>query len=543
MGIGSSKPSEEKKCAEPVAINFPEAITPIENNPKAKPKEKKAISVNRFFIPESIEDPTPGDPCGLYLEGVNFHWDREKFEKSLTKLGIAFNRTVKKKNSKSASVYFENNEDRRSAYKTLSEGVGERMYYVVALKKNLKISEMLCHRLRARASSDLEKRDIDDRIAPWHKMPYNVQLQNKSEKFSSIIAPIVPDGSAPMTVFEAPKTIGFRNNAELSIGYDLNGQICVGFNLGSRIEDIIVPLKSTYNVPSICPELAEDLRQFIIETNTPVFDRCLNVGFWKFVLIRTTETGQSMMSTCVFGKLDEAIVEKYKERFASKVTSLYIVETESYEGYGKNPNFRLLSGPATIVEHLRGLEFDISPMSFFQTNTSGAELLFSKIEEQAEVDSNTILVDVCCGTGVIGLAMASKVKKVIGVDIEEQAILDAKRNAEKNHIMNAEFIAGRAEDTLTDILKEYEGEKIVCIVDPPRAGLHKRAGYALRDCIYVNRVVYVSCNPNSLVEDSRKILMNPNTANKTKPFEPKHWFGVDMFPHTDRVELIMLMTR
>ena len=541
MGIGSSKPTEEKN--ETLPTNVPETISQKEIKPKPKPKESKQLKINRYFIPEKIDDPTPGDPCGLYLEGVNFHWDREKFEKSLSKLGIKFNRTIKKKNSKSATIHFENNEDRQAAYKILSNGIGDRMYFVVALKKNFKISEMLCHRLRARATSDLETRDIDDRIAPWHKMPYDVQLQHKSEKFSSIISPIIPEGSAPMKVYEAPKITGFRNNAELSIGYDLNGQICVGFNLGSRIEDVIAPLKSTYNVPNICPELAEDLRQFIIETNTPVFDRCLNVGFWKFVLIRTTETGQSMMSTCVFGKLDEEIVEKYKERFAPKVTSLYIAETESYEGYGKNPNFRLLSGPATIVEHLRGLEFDISPMSFFQTNTSGAELLFSKIEEQAEVDSNAILVDVCCGTGVIGLAMANKVKKVIGVDIEEQAILDAKRNAEKNHILNAEFIAGRAEDTLSNILKEYEGEKIVCIVDPPRAGLHKRAAYALRDCIYVNRVVYVSCNPNSLVEDSRKILMNPNTSNKTKPFEPKRWFGVDMFPHTDRVELIMLMTR
>ncbi|KAH0786025.1 tRNA (uracil-5-)-methyltransferase A isoform X1 [Histomonas meleagridis] len=548
MGGIFSKPVEEQPhvLAAPIKQPKPSQERGERNYERPKPKEKEPPKINRRFIPETIEDPSPGDPCGLYMEGLNYHWDREKFEKFLVKEGISFLRTSKKKSQYQGSIIFDNNADRKKAYEHLSQNLfANRQLFIVPLKKNHRVTEMLCHRLRARATSDLETRSIDDRVAPWHHMSYSDQIAHKSAKFSKIIEPITPPNSPLMTVFPAPKTSAYRNNVELTVGYDLNGNICVGFNLGSRVEDVVAPLTSCYNVPKIAPHLAEELRKFIIETKTPVFDRCLNTGYWKFVLIRTTETGQSMMSTCIFGKLDEQIIKKYIERFAPQVTSLYIAETNAYEGYGKDPNFRLLSGPATIEEHLRGLQFDISPMSFFQTNTSGAEVLFSKIEEQAEVDENTILVDVCCGTGVIGLAMAHKVKRVIGVDIEEQAIQDAIRNAQKNNINNAEFIAGKAEDTLNEILQRYaeEGAKIVCIVDPPRAGLHKKAAYALRDCEYVRRIVYVSCNPESLVRDSQTILMNPNTGKGTKPFSPRNWFGVDMFPHTDRVELVMLMTR
>lgn len=525
-------------------VTLPTKSKPAVKKDSAR-ERKDSLQINRRFIPETIDDPAPGDPCGLYIEGLNFHWERERFQKFLTQRGLPFQKAMKKKGQYFAKIWFDSNEDRRNAYRSLvNANIQNRQLFVVGLRKDIKATERLCHRLRARATSDLETRNVNDRIAPWHAMPYDEQITRKSEKYTALVAPIVPANSQPLTVFPAPKKAFFRNKVELTFGFDLNGEVCVGFNLGSKVEDVVAPVTDCVNVGPRVPDLAEHLRKFVLASGVSVFDRTENVGSWKFVLIRTTELDQSMMVVCTFGAIPEAVVEKLRDEFAGEVTSLYYVETTVLESYGKNPIVHHLSGPETIVERLRGLEFDISPMSFFQTNTAGAEVLFQKIEELAEVDEDTVLVDCCCGTGVIGLAMARNVKEVIGVDIEEAAIIDARKNAEKNGITNATFIAGKAEDVLGDVLKDYEarGEKIVCIVDPPRSGLHKKALWAIRDCLPIKRLVYVSCNPQSLVDNSQNVLMSTRLAG-SNPFQPSVWFGVDMFPHTDRLELVMLMVR
>ncbi|OHT01989.1 tRNA (uracil(54)-C(5))-methyltransferase like protein [Tritrichomonas foetus] len=512
------------------------------NDRKSAPKPQ--IVINKKFVPETVPDPTPDEHCGLFVDGLNFHWEKEKFAKFLTSKGITFTQAFKKKSKCFGTIHFDNNADRSEAYKILtSQPIQNRVIFVVPLRKKLEVSQRLCDRLRARATSDLDVRDIDDKITPWHNFTYEEQLQKKSEKFTNIISPILPNNDL-ITVFPAPKTTGYRNKVELTIGKDLKGEICVGFNLGSRVEDVIAPVKSLINCPPRTPELAEKLRKFIVDSGVPVFDRCENVGQWKFVLIRSNEKGEIMMQVVVYQTVGEKVINDLKEAFQNEVTSLYYCETDVFEAYGKNPKIIHLSGPEHIVETLRGLQFDISPMSFFQTNTPGAELLFTKIEELAEVDSNTVLIDVCCGTGVIGLSLARKVKTLIGVDIEEQAIFDARRNAEKNGILNAEFIAAKAEDALPEIIQRFSGtgSKIIAICDPPRCGLHKKALMPLRNCPGLNRLVYISCNAESLVQDAQRVLVS-NGNFSSRPFVPKVWFGVDMFPHTDRCEIVMLMER
>jgi tRNA (uracil-5-)-methyltransferase len=358
-----------------------------------------------------------------------------------------------------------------------------------------------------------------------------------------VLRPIIPAGSPPLTVFPAPKISGFRNKVEVTIGFDIKGEIAVGFNLGSKVEDVICPMNDCVNVSAITPAICDHLTRFIIASGVEVFNRVDNTGAWKFALIRSTELGQSMLVICTYHGLPENVVSALIQEFKDKVTSLYYVESVSFESWGKDPIVHHLSGTETVIEELRGLQFEISPMSFFQTNTTGAELLFEKIIELTHVDKETVLVDCCCGTGVIGLAMARNVKEVIGVDTEEAAIKDAEKNAALNNITNARFVAGKAEDVLKDVLVEYEklGSKIVCIVDPPRGGLHKRALAAIRGVSAIRDLIYVACNPESLVKNVQESLGNRNGAGK--PFTPVSWLAVDMFPHTDRVEVVMLLRR
>jgi tRNA (uracil-5-)-methyltransferase len=525
---------------------------PCESQPQPRPRSdtrertRTPLAVDSSFIPETIDDPAPGEPCGLYLDGLNFHWDRERTEKMMTRAGIKSTRVVKKKSDTWCVLYFDNNADRRAAYAALLDRASlPRVLWVVPLRRDTRVCERMCHRLRARATSDLRTRTVNDRVAPWSAMPYEEQLSRKSAKYSELLRPILPDSPPPLVVFPAPKTAGFRNKAELTFGFDLEDRLTVGYNLGSKVEDVVVPITDCVTVSETMVALAERLRRFALSSGLPVFDRVTNVGVWKFVLIRTTELEQVLMAVCTFEALPEETVAAFVQEFAGDVTSLYYIQSRALEGWGRAPTLHHLSGPEFVVERLRGLNFDISPLSFFQCNTTGAELLFERIEELAQVDGDTVLIDCCCGTGVIGLAMARSAKEVIGIDIEEEAIADAKRNAEKNGIANASFIAGKAEEVLPQVLatKAGEGAKIVCVVDPPREGLHKSALTAIRECCLLRRLVYVSCAPDSLVRDTERTLTKESRNWSMRKFTPVSWFGVDMFPHTDRCEVVMLFER
>lgn len=521
-------------------------ISEKSNSTQKENRKRKLPKINKAFIPETIDDAAEGEPMGLYVDGVTYQWETEKFKKFLTKNGITFDYAKKKKSKHFATIYFKNNQDRANAYKILTKlgEEGVRQFFVVALEKPMTISEQKCQRLQKRATSNLDTRDIDDRISPWHSIPYDEQLKRKADKFTKILSPIIPDPETPITVYPAPKLEGYRNNVELTIGRDLEGKICVGFNLGSRVEDIIAPIKSTFSCPERAPELAEKIRQFVVDSGVPIFDRITHTGHWKFVSIRSNEANEVMLMMVIYKTIEQEIVDSFKEAFENEVDSLYFCETESFESLGQNPVLKHLSGKEYLIETLRGLQFEISPMSFFQTNTPGAEVLFQKIEEIADVDENTVLIDVCCGTGVIGLALARKAKFVVGVDIVEQAVEDAKRNAERNGITNTEYIADKAENAMPLILEKYavNGQRVVAICDPPRGGLVKKALNSLRNCEMLKRIVYISCEADSLVQNARKCLFNERDT-RTKPFYPTNYFGVDMFPHTDRCEIVMLMER
>lgn len=148
-----------------------------------------------------------------------------------------------------------------------------------------------------------------------------------------------------------------------------------------------------------------------------------------------------------------------------------------------------------MYESLLNLKFRISPLAFFQANTKAAEILYSKIGEICDIDESTIILDICCGTGTIGLTLASKCKLVVGVEIIPEAIEDAKVNSELNNIKNVEWHCGKAEDILPNLLKRHVNDKVVAIVDPPRAGLHIKVIQALRHLRNLESLIYVSCNP------------------------------------------------
>ena len=231
--------------------------------------------------------------------------------------------------------------------------------------------------------------------------------------------------------------------------------------------------------------------------------------------------------------------------------------------------------PMVICERMCGLKFSLSHSAFFQVNTAAAELLYALAGEWASPNGKSLLLDVCCGTGTIGLTLARSVGKVVGLDIVEDAIRDAEKNSKLNDRTNCEWIAGKAEDTLDVLLKKYgedvktvagntneeerskdehEEERqqqqkreflyddVVAIVDPPRCGLHKKVLNALRMETRLRKIVYVSCNPESMAQNCVE-LCALRTKNMGPPFRPRKAAAVDLFPHTAHCEAVLVLER
>ncbi|EEY54878.1 tRNA (uracil-5-)-methyltransferase [Phytophthora infestans T30-4] len=365
------------------------------------------------------------------------------------------------------------------------------------------------------------------------------------------------------SIHASPVTEGYRNKCEFSFGFDKEDKPCVGFRLGLFREGSVVVSK-----PDECINVSKEMKavcavmQNIVETSdVPVYSVTTKSGVWRVLTVRqSVSTGELMVMVQVnlVGKTPEeraAVKDLVVKRLtdesnAFKITSVFIQEYEGLSAPSDNDPVEHVYGKTKLEEHLLGMRFSVSPNAFFQVNTHGAEKLYSLVKQYANADEHTLLYDVCCGTGTIGICASEGVGKVVGIEICKPATDDAQVNAILNNVQNVSFVNSKAEDVMKSLLqkKRDESEKhlnrVVAIVDPPRAGLHHNVLRALRACPPVERIVYVSCNPtNSLVRDA-VTLCGPSTKSlQGQAFEPVHAVPVDMFPHTPHCEMIIVFDR
>ncbi|KFR08253.1 tRNA (uracil-5-)-methyltransferase A, partial [Opisthocomus hoazin] len=229
---------------------------------------------------------------------------------------------------------------------------------------------------------------------------------------------------------------------------------------------------------------------------------------------------------------------------SSGVTSLYFVE----EGQRKSPNLEDLplehvAGDKYIYEELLGLKFRISPHAFFQVNTQAAEVLYTAIREWAQLSQESTVLDICCGTGTIGISLAKKVKKVIGIELCQEAVQDAKVNAQINELDNIEFHCGKAEDIVPSLINVLAPQNLLTIVDPPRAGLHSKVILAIRRAEHLKKLIYVSCNPRAAMNNFVDLCRAPSNRVKGASFRPVKAMAVDLFPQTRHCELLIFFER
>ncbi|CAG9312479.1 unnamed protein product [Blepharisma stoltei] len=396
---------------------------------------------------------------------------------------------------------------------------------------------------------------IEDKVTPYWNMQYSAQLLEKKNQVSKFYGTFLKDMeiktkksdtvplqwlSEPPQVLDvksSPATEGYRNKVEYTIGYAENREIKVGFTNGQMAAGNlrVDSPENCINISQFSKDIAVKVEECVKASGIPPVDTKTNEGVWKTVLLRTTTyTNQSMLVLTVNDNHQISKIEQALQPLSSEVDTLVLVVQKSPR------QIKVLSGSGFITERLLNKTFQISPLSFFQVNTSGCEILYTEVMNSIEGE---LLLDICCGTGSIGICCSDKVKRIIGIEIVPEAVEDAIINAQMNNV-SAEYKVGKAEDLMKDISREVEGQVITGVVDPPRNGLHKNILTALRTTKGLDNLVYVSCNPETMFKDLVQ-LCAPESGKKFRapPFVPLRVQPVDMFPHTPHVECVVALKR
>lgn len=337
---------------------------------------------------------------------------------------------------------------------------------------------------------------------------------------------------------EVLETIGmenpynYRNKAQYPVGLNSDGQPEVG--VFAQRTHTIIPIQKCLIQTEISQKIAKTIIDFVKEKNIQVYNEENQKGLLRHIVIKVGKYTNQVMCILVVNdskfdqeqELVKLLCEKYPE-----------IKTIVKNINNKNTNVILgkeninLYGNGYIEDKLGEYTFKISPMSFYQVNPVQAEILYTTAINQANLDKNDILFDLYCGIGTIGIFASKYVNKVYGIEIVPQAIEDAKENAKINDVKNIEFICGDVEVAFDELINKEKIVPSAIIVDPPRKGLDNKTVENIAK-IQPAKLVYISCNPATMVRDLAKLEEIYNI----KTIQP-----VDMFPWTNGVESITIL--
>ena len=282
--------------------------------------------------------------------------------------------------------------------------------------------------------------------------------------------------------------------------------------------------------------IAIAVKTMLKRLNISTYNPKTGEGFLKNTLIRTAyNTGENMLVLVT-------AYEKFpqKQQFIEGILGLYPKITTIVQNINTSPDKMMLGskeivlyGSGKIQDVLCGCKFTVSPKSFYQVNPQQTEYLYNKAIELAQLQGNETVVDAYCGTGTIGIIAAKYAKQVVGVEINKQAIKDAKENALLNKRNNITFYAKDAGEFLQQLSQDETAPPDVLFVDPPRAGCNREFLNSV-NVIKPNKIVYISCNPTTQQRDVKFLTDRGYTVNQIQP--------VDMFPHTNHVETVVLLS-
>lgn len=337
---------------------------------------------------------------------------------------------------------------------------------------------------------------------------------------------------------EVLETIGmenpynYRNKAQYPVGLNSDGQPEVG--VFAQRTHTIIPIQKCLIQTEISQKIAKTIIDFVKEKNIQVYNEENQKGLLRHIVIKVGKYTNQVMCILVVNdsKFDQEqeLVKLLCEKYPEIKTIVKNINNENTNVILGKENINLY-GNGYIEDKLGEYIFKISPMSFYQVNPVQAEILYTTAINQANLDKNDILFDLYCGIGTIGISASKYVNKVYGIEIVPQAIEDAKENAKINDVKNIEFICGDVEVAFDELINKEKIVPSAIIVDPPRKGLDNKTVENIAK-IKPAKLVYISCNPATMVRDLAKLEEIYNI----KTIQP-----VDMFPWTNGVESITIL--
>ena len=326
----------------------------------------------------------------------------------------------------------------------------------------------------------------------------------------------------------------YRNKVQAAFGTTRAGRIISGIYQSSTHN--IVAVDSCMTEDEIADRIIVDIRRLLRDFKMTTYNEVTGRGFLRHVLVkRGFQTGEVMVvlvtGTPIFparNNFTRALLKLHPE-----ITTIIQNVNDRYTSMLLGQNEKTLYGPGYITDILCGLRFRISAKSFYQINPVQTEVLYGKAMEFAELTGKETVIDAYCGIGTIGMVASKKARQVLGVEVNRDAVRDARENAKLNRVKNIRFVCADAGDFMVDMANAGEHCDVL-FMDPPRAG----SDTAFLSCALTlapRRIVYVSCNPETLARDLNFLTKRGYRAEKIQP--------VDMFPHTDHVETVAVLTR
>ena len=382
---------------------------------------------------------------------------------------------------------------------------------------------------------------------------YEAQLHYKQKKVKDALEHLGDFVAPPVTpAVPCSDPFHYRNKIEFSFSnmryllaeelsmekLDRPKDFALGFHTPGNFEKVI-DIDYCYLAKESMNRVLKLTREFVLANALVPYSARAHTGYLRNLVVRFSENREEVMVNLVTSWYDEDIMQRYRAHLESgmdgvKMTVLNNVTSRLNTVATGDEEF-VLSGDGYITERLGNHDFRISANSFFQTNSSQAEVLYNAILEVGDLKAEDTVYDLYCGTGTITLYLANHCRQIIGLEVVESSINDARSNAVLNGITNAEFYKVDLKDfqALLGTLENYDNPGVI-ITDPPRAGMQPKA-LATMIRLRPRRIVYVSCNPASLARDGKEICAHGYTLLSVQP--------VDMFPHTSHIESVACFER
>ena len=370
----------------------------------------------------------------------------------------------------------------------------------------------------------------------YQTMDYQAQVKMKAEQIQSIMDAAVDGYSYTFEgVKESPKEFAYRNKMEFSFGDEYkDGPLSLGLHKKGSTYDVLTA--------SDCKLVHEDMTQILScvldyfkERGVSYYKKMQHIGYLRHLLLRRGDTTGEILVNLVTTTQEEHDLAPLVEKLLAlpvegKIVGILHILNDSLSDVVQSDETKILYGQDYFYEKIMGLEFKITPFSFFQPNSRGAEVLYSTVREYIGDIHDMTVYDLFSGTGTIAQVLAPVAKQVIGVEIIEEAVEAAKENAERNGLHNYRFIAG----DVFKVLDEIEEKPDVIVLDPPRDGIHPKALPKILD-YGVENIVYISCKATSLARDLEMI--------QARGYRVVKCTAVDQFCQTVHVETVVLLSQ